>query len=50
MSKFSRVARAVRDHAGRVVLSGALLALGLWWGLGGLGLVPAAVAVLVWTR
>lgn len=42
--------RLARAHAWRVLLSGALMGLGLWWGLAGLGIVPAAVAVLLWCR
>lgn len=42
--------RLARVYAWRVLVSGALFALGLWWGLGGLGIVPAAFALLIWFR
>lgn len=45
-----KLRRLVRAYAWRVLASGALLALALWWGLGGLGIVPGAVALLMWCR
>ena len=40
----------VRAYAGRVVVSGALVALALWWGLAGLGIIPMAAAILMWCK
>lgn len=47
---YKKLMRLARVHAWRVLASGALLSLALWWGLGGLGIVPAAVALLMWCR
>jgi len=45
-----RVIEFVRANYVRIISTSLLLFLAFWWGPDDLGVVPAAVAVILWTR
>lgn len=45
-----RIIEFVRANCVRMAATAALLLLAAWWGIDDLGIIPGAIAIILWTR